>query len=137
MDRLDSFDRLPSGMSEYYSSYGFHFSKRLCEFAVSKMEKKDESGKMKKLSPSTNDEVHELLKKYGVEVEHDKGYDVCYVFNMAKADYLGSSIPNEQNLAKFVKDYLDDPDGNPSRALDEYLANCTAKGVPIIWEDML
>ena len=29
--RLDSRDKLPSGMEEYLSAYGWHFSKKLCE----------------------------------------------------------------------------------------------------------
>lgn len=56
---------------------------------------------------------------------------------MAKADFLGSSLPNEQYLAKFVKDYLDDIDGAPTRAMDEYYAKTIAEGIPIIWEDMV
>lgn len=30
---------------------------------------------------------------------------------MAKADFMGSSLVNEQQVAKYIKDYLDDVDG--------------------------
>jgi hypothetical protein len=37
----------------------------------------------------------------------------------------------------FVKDYLDDVDGSPTRALDEYYAKCIACGTPFSWEDYI
>ena len=81
--------------------------------------------------------MYKRQKQYGVELKNDVGYNACYVANMAKADFLGSSLPNEQYLAKFVKDYLDDIDGAPTRAMDEYYAKTIAEGIPIIWEDMV
>lgn len=48
--RLDTYSRFPSGMREYLEAYGFHFSKKLYEWAVSKMKVKDETtGKEKKV----------------------------------------------------------------------------------------
>lgn len=35
--RLDIYDIFPSGMTEYLSRYGWHFSKNMCEWAVSRM----------------------------------------------------------------------------------------------------
>ena len=137
MDRLDTHENFPAGFREYLENYGWHFSKKMCEFAVGKMKKKDASGKETPITPYSNDEVHQLLKQYGVELKNDVGYNACYVANMAKADFLGSSLPNEQYLAKFVKDYLDDIDGAPTRSMDEYYAKTIAEGIPIIWEDMV
>ena len=37
MDRLDYYDILPEGMDAYLSNYGWHFSKKMCEWAVSNM----------------------------------------------------------------------------------------------------
>lgn len=136
MERLDMYG-LPSGMQNYYGAYGKHFSKALCEWAVSKMQKDDPSGKKVKIQPISNDQVHALMKQYNLELKNDKGYDACYVANMCKADYLGSSIANEQLLCKFVKDYLDDPDGSDTKALSHFLADCIDKGIPIIWDDMM
>ena len=97
------YDKLPSGMKEYLSAYGWHFSKKMCEWAVGNM-KVEKNGKKEKLEAMKKDEVEELLKKFGVKLENDKGYDCVYVANMAKADYFKSSITDEAHLALFIKD---------------------------------
>ena len=56
---------------------------------------------------------------------------------MAKADYHGSSITEDAKMIKFVKDYLDDPDGYDGIALTRFYADCIGKGEIIPWEDML
>ena len=137
MQRLDSFGRLPSGMREYVENYGWHFSKRMHDWAVSKMRVRDEAGKEKKLEPWSREEVEEMLRKNNITVEHDRGYDVCYVANMLKADFFKKSLTDEAHLALHVKLYLDDIDGDPCRAFDEFLATCIGKGMPINWEDMI
>ena len=124
-------------MREYLEAYGWHFSKKMCEWAVGKMKCKDEAGKTKKLEPMKKDEVEEMLKKYGVKLERDAGYDCVYAANMGRADYLKSSIPDEQHLALFVKDYIDDPDGYEGMPFTRFLADCVGSGKPVIWEDML
>lgn len=40
--RLDVYEKLPSGMEKYLAEHGWNFSKKLCEYAVSKM--KDRNG---------------------------------------------------------------------------------------------
>lgn len=136
--RLDAYDRFPSGMKEYISQYGWHFSKKMCEWAVSKMKTKDEStGKQKKLDALKKDEVEELLKKYGIKLEKDAGYDCVYAANMGKADYYKSSIADEPHLALFIKDYIDDPDGYDGLPFTRFYADCIGSGTPIIWEDMM
>lgn len=110
--RLDTYDKMPTAMKNYLSLYGWHFSKKMCEWAVSKMEVENKTTKQKeKLVPIKKEEVEELLKKYGIKLEKDAGYDCVYVANMAKADYYKSSITDESRLALFLKDYIDDPDG--------------------------
>ena len=83
------------------------------------------------------EEVEEIMKQYNIKLKNDVGYDAVYVFNMAMADYYGSSIPDKQHVAMFVRDYLDDPDGTPTRALDEYVGRCIGAGTPVMWEDVL
>lgn len=124
---------MPSGMNEYLSNYGWHFSKKLCEHAVKKMT--DRLGK--KITPYTKEQVEALMKQFNVQVENNEGYDAVYVANMAKADYMGSSITTEQHLMLYVKDFLDDKDGNKTKALDHYYADCIAGGKVVIWEEML
>lgn len=133
MDRLDIYEPKPAKMGAYLANYGWHFSKALCEWAVSKM--KDRNGS--KLTPYDKDRVDSILKQNGIELTNNKGYDAVYVMNMARADYYGSSITDEPHLAKFVKDYLDDIDGVETRAMDEFYAHCIASGTPILWNEVM
>ena len=107
------------------SYYGRHISKPLYEYAVSMMVSRD-GGKVKTME-----------KANGVTVKNDKAYDLPYVWAMGTADYMGSSITDEAHLAKFVKDYCDDPDGSPTRAFDELYAKTLALDIPLIWEDLM
>ena len=131
-NRLDARDRFPSGMEEYLSAYNWCFSKKMCEWAISRM--KDRSGSKVSL---TKTEADDILSRYGVTLEHNKAYDYVYVMAMAKADYYGSSIADDSHLAMFVKDYIDDPDGYDGLAFTRFYADCIGKGTPILWEDML
>lgn len=133
MTRMDYYDILPNGMDAYLSNYGWHFSKAMCEWAVSKM--RDRNGE--RLKMKTKEDVEAILKSYNVEIENDHGYDKVFVMHMGMSDYLGSSIPDEMRLAKYVKDVLDDRDGYEGIALTRFLADCSAKGIPIIWEDVI
>lgn len=94
--RLDMYDDFPSGMKAYLSAYGWHFSKAMCDWAISMMEKEDGTGKKIKVQPWTKEQIDEMLKKYNVDVKKKGGYDYVYVANMCKADFLGSSIPHDQ-----------------------------------------
>jgi len=133
MERMDYYDLLPDGYSAYLSIYGHHFSKKMCEWAVSKM--RDMSGN--KVKMRAKEQVETAMRVHGVNVENDNGYDVVYVFNMCISDFLGSSIPDEARAAIYVKDLLDDRDGYPGIAFDRFIADCNAKGVPIVWSDMI
>ena len=134
MDRLDYYDITPKGMDAYLSAHGHHFSKPMLEWAVSMMKNK----KGDRQSVPEKKKVDEKLNSFGIELSRDKGYyDSVYVWCMAKSDYYGSSIEDEMHLAKYVKDYIDDPDGNPTRAFDEFYVNCIAKGIDIPWGDVI
>ena len=134
MTRLDYYDILPNGMDAYLSSHGHHFSKPMFEWAVGMMRDKRNN----KIPVADKKQLDDLLARFGVSIEHNEGYyDPLYVWCMGRADYLGFSIPDEAHLAIFLKDYMDDPDGNPTRAFDEFIANCSAKGIDIPWEDMI
>ena len=135
--RLDSRDTFPSGMEEYLAQNGWHFNKKLCEWAVGKMKKKNQLNKIDNISPYTKDHLDALLKTNNVSIENDVGYDALYVLNMAKADYHGSSITEDVKMIKFVKDYLDDPDGYDGIALTRFYADCIGKGEMIPWEDVI
>ena len=131
--RLDDREEFPTGLEKYLSMYGWHFSKKLCNFAVSNMRK--DSGE--KIAPITKEALDLLLAKNGIELDNKFGYDYVFVANMCKADYLGSSVPDDAHLAKFVKDQCDDPDGYEELPMTRFYADTIGKGIPIIWEDML
>lgn len=134
MNRIDYYDILPAGMGAYLASHGRHFSKPMLEWAVSMMT--DKRG-----SPGTvvdKKRFDEIMRAYGLSLNRKDGYyDGPYVWAMARSDYYGSSISDEQHLAMFVKDYIDDVDGNETRAFDEFYINCIAKGVDIPWKDLI
>ena len=131
--RLDTYDTMPSGMKEYLSYYGWHFNKKLCDYAVNKMRKAGGT----KIAAYTKENLEQLLKNHGIEIKQAKGYDCVFVANMAKADYLGSSITDELHLLKFIKDYIDDPDGYEGLPMTRYFADVIGSGEVINWEDML
>lgn len=133
MNRLDYYDILPAGMDAYLSNYGWHFSKAMAEWAISNMTDRND----KKVKMKTKKEVDDILKSYGVSINNDNGYDAVFVFHMGMSDYIGSSIPDESYLAKYVKDVLDDRDGYNGIAFTRFYADCNGKGIPILWEDMI
>lgn len=133
MARLDYYDIMPAGMDAYLSHYGWHFSKAMCEWAVSKM--RDKKGN--RVTRKGKDDIESILKKYGVEIENDFGYDKVFVFHMGMSDYYGGSIPDEAHLAQYVKEVLDDKDGYEGIAFTRFLADCNGKGTPVLWEEMI
>lgn len=134
MERLDYFDIMPAGMQAYMSSHGRHFSKAMLDWAVGMMT--DRNGNKRK--PIDRKKFDSMMESYGITLDRTEGYyDGIYVWSMAMSDYFGSSIKDEQHIAMFVKDYIDDIDGNPTRAFDEFMINCTAKGIDVPWQDMI
>lgn len=118
---------------EYINKHGWHFSEKLCSFAVSQMKKNNGTS----IIPYTKEEIDTLLKRHNVQLKNTEGYDYVYVANMAKADFLGSSITDEQHLILYVKDYIDDPDGYHGLPMSRYYADTIGKGIEINWEEML
>lgn len=122
-----------TSFDEYIDQYGFHFSKKLYEWAVSRMT--DRNGN--KLPSMTREQVSEFLKSHGIMLKNDKGWDAAYVYQMARSDYYGSSVPDDARLALFVRDHLDDPDGTSSKAFDHFVVDCRAMDEPIFWDMVL
>ena len=126
---LDMYDGIPAEMRKYLRFHGWHFNKKACDFAVSLMRKKNAStGKTEKIEPFTKDQVDSMLAKYGVTLENNVDYDYVYVANMGKADLLKSSITDEQHLALYVKDVVDDVDAGDGEIMREWDAKMTSRG---------
>lgn len=135
---LDIYDDMPEAMRKYISQNGWHFNKKACEYAVSRMWKKNpNNGLNEPLEAITKETAEELLKSYGIEPNKYIMYDGIYVMNMAKADYYKSSIPDEQHLCMFVKDTLEDVDGSDELPFRYWLQKCVALGEPVEFEDLL
>jgi hypothetical protein len=130
--RLDNYETFPAGMQEYLRNYGWHFSKRMCQWAVSNMT--DRNGNKVRAYDKTK--VENMLAVSNIQLKNDKGYDKVFVANMAQADFLGNSLMNEMQVARYVKDYIDDPDGYDGLPFTRFYADCIGSGTPIEWEDM-
>lgn len=130
------YDEIPKGMDRYLNNYGPHFNKKLYEEAASRMYTKVE-GKKERLKPYTREQVDRLLETYDIVLENNKMYDACYVATMCKNDFLGKSVPDEQHLAMFIKDMIDDPDATPGFIFQRFYADCMYMDNPIEWEDII
>ena len=64
-------------------------------------------------------------------------YDAAFVANMCKADFLGTSILDEQHLVYYVRDVIDDVDGYDGIAFNRWYADMCCKGIAIDWDDVL
>lgn len=126
---LDYYDDRPLSMQRYLRYYGPHFNKKLCDFAVSKMDHGKE--------PISKEKVEELLNKYGIKLENNELYDHVYVMNMGNNDFMGSSIIDERHLALYVKDVIDDKDGYNGIVFNRWYADTVTLGIPIEWDEML
>lgn len=135
---LDIYDDIPREMRTYLQHHGWHFGKKACEYAVSMMRKRNSStDKLEKIEPYSKEDVETLMKKYGVVIENTNDYDFVFVANMGKADYLKSSIPDEQHLALYIKDVMDDADAGDGTVMRRWYATMVANGVGVEWPEML
>lgn len=136
-ENLTAYETIPEDLAVYMSQNGPHFNKYAFEFAVSNMYKKSADGKEEEITPYAKAKVDELLANYGIKIKNNHLYDAAYVATMCKADYLGSSVPNETYLAKYIKDALDDPDGAEGLIFNRWIADMKWLGIPIPWEEFL
>lgn len=131
--RLDIYDELPLDMRKYLSHNGWHFNKKSCEYAVKHMRSRDGA----KIAYHNKDEMEECMKATGVTLRDNVGYDGVYVFNMAYADFWGSSIQDNKSLCLFVRDMIDDIDQADGYIFNRWLADMTINGIPIEWDELL
>ena len=129
---------LPEDMERYLSYYGYHFNKKLYDFAVGKMRKKDrQTGREERVQPMDTEHLENGLKKYKINIGSEEIYDAAYLASMVEADFWGSSIKDEEQMFLYIKDVLCDVDGYDGIVFCRFLADCSAKGMPIMWDRML
>lgn len=136
---LDSYDYdlIPPAMKAYLRNYGFSFSKKACEYAVSLMRRRNpDTGIAEKLEPWNKAKVEECFKKNGIEVRGNITYNHVFVFNMAMADY-GKSLPTDISRCLYVKETIEDIDSNPDNVFRKWLVSMDGNGEAIYWEDLL
>lgn len=131
---LDMFDEFDTSEKKYFRMYGRHFNKKMYEFAVSRMEK---SSNRTKMQPISREDFDSRLKKAGITLKYDVMCDGMFVMSMAMSDFYGTSLLNDQQLAQYVKDYVDDVDQADGFIFNRFYADCVLKGTPIDWEEML
>lgn len=136
MERTDltQYDIKPEAMINYLRYNGPHFNKKLVEFAVSHMKKDNGVA----ITPFTKQEIDNKLKNNGITLKSSQLYDHVFVANMCKADYLGESVPNDdQHLCLYIKNVIEDPDGYDGLPFNRWYADMCRKGIVIDWEEMI
>ena len=123
-------------MEDYLSFNSWHFNKNMCDWATSKMYKMANNQKTP-IQVLTKEQVDQILQKHNIKLTKNKGYDYVYVANMCRADYMGSSIEDEIHMARFIKDYIEDPDAYEGMPFTRFYADCIGSGTLIPWEDLL
>ena len=117
---------------DYIAKYGKHFNEKLLNYAVQKMMK---NGRV--ITPISKEQLDGLLSEFGVSLENNQLWDYVYVANMCKADFYGSSIMDDEHLALYIKDVIDDEDGYEGMVFCRWYADMKNKEEDIAWEDML
>lgn len=134
---LYDYELTPPAMKAYLRNYGFNFSKKACDYAVSLMERVNiANGMPEKFEPWSKEKVEECFKKNNIAIKGQMTYNHVYVFNMAIADHP-KSIPNEMMRCLYVKETLEDVDSNPENIFRKWIASMDGNGMPIFWEDLL
>lgn len=130
--RLDARDKFPQDIEDYLAKNGWSFSKKMYEWAVSKMTDKEKT----KYKPIGKEHIEEMMKRHNLTLEKDNGYDSCYVYCMLKSDY-GHIITDEGTMAKMVKAYVDDPDGYDGLPFTRFFADLIGSGCNAPWEELI
>lgn len=137
-DSLDIYDDMPDDMKRYIRYNGRHFNKKLCEFAVKQMKVRNSStGVLETLRAFSKSDIDSLLETYNIKIEHNQLHDYVYVANMCKADFLKSSVPDEQHLCKYIKDVIDDVDAYDGIVFNRWYADMCRKGIAVDWSEFV
>lgn len=136
---LDLYDEeIPEGMRKYLQHYGWHFTRKACEFAIGLIRKKNAAtGKMEKVEYMAKEQVDTMLTKAGITLENNYDYDYVFLANLGKATLFKSSVADEQHLAMYVKDIIDNENIGDGEIMRQWDASMTARGIPVDWYEML
>lgn len=135
---LDLYEPRPKSQVAYLNENGWHFNNAALAFAVSLMRRKNPAtGKLERLPMMKEEEVNELMKKYGITLENNIGKDHVYVANKAKYCYFKSSIPDEKSLALYIKNEVDSIMSSDGTIMREWVAKLKGNGIPVPWRQLV
>lgn len=135
---LDIYDEMPVMMKRYISNYGWHFNKKAYEYAVKFMFKRNtKTNRNEPIEYYSKEDVDNLLVQNAIELKQKIMYDYVFVATMCKADYLGSSIEDDEHLAMYVKDTIDDADASSETTFRRWVATMIGNGIPIDWYEII
>lgn len=133
---LTQYDIKPEAMVNYLRYNGPHFNNKLLQFAAKNMSKKQGS-LLLPITPYTKEEIDSILRQYNITLKNNQLYDYIYVANMVRADFFGSSITSNEQIAKYIKDVIDDEDAYDGIVFNRWYADMCRKGIIINWEEMI
>lgn len=110
----------------YIAENGWHFNKKACDYAVQSLRGMDN----KPIKPLSKEEVDEMLKRQGVKLERNVGWDYVYAANMGKSDMDSS---DEKNLAQYVKRTIDDADAADGELMGCWYTKMIFRRIPVDW----
>lgn len=116
----------------YEDSWHGLFSKKLAEFAISRMRGKNGD----RIEKKPLEKVLEILKKNGVELPEKYKYTAWYVYHKTLADNQ-HSLADDEHRAYYVYETLCDPDGCDADVLDGFVSKMCNAREPIYWEEMV
>ena len=123
---LNAYDYQPEEMKAYLRHNGWHFNKKMCEWAIKQMRKNG-----KPIRIMTKDDIEDILKKNNIVLENNVGYDAVYIAHMCLADFYGSSITEEKQMAQFIKDYVDDEDQQDGFIFNRFYADTSFNAMKV------
>lgn len=115
---------------------GWHFNKKACDYAVQNLRGLDN----KPIKPISKEEVDEMLRKQGVKLENNKGWDYVYAANLGKSDMGGSTVgtqADEKSLSQYVKRTIDDPDAADGEVMACWYTKMIFRRIPVDWGSFL
>lgn len=129
---MDDWIQTPS-KEVYLAENGWHFNKKANDYAVYFLKDRNK----KPIKPLSKEEVDDLLKKHGVVLEKNKGWDYVYAANMAKSDMDGSPLSDDKSIAAYVKVLIDDADAADGEVMACWYVKMLFRHIPIDWEMFL
>lgn len=118
----------------YNSKYHGHFNKRLADWAISNMMKKNATtDELEPIKKKSLEEYDEFLQTNRLKLPEESYYDGYYLLHMCFADY-SKSLEDDKHRAAYIEETICDPDSEPTAVLACFIAKMEEMDMPIYWE---